>query len=192
MNPVELQIIALKDQDVVLRVKAAKVLGEMRESRAFEPLIAALKDENADVRALSAWALGNMGNAKAIGPLEDLLKEANDLVRGMAGGALSKLRYPQFASNSSLNIENIWIKMIFDRNVPQQLTEPQVYNVSCMPFGCPHCGCRIVKVPSWPARGNSVAFYAQIDINQSAAYHIELCCSKCSEMIYVVWDDDPT
>ena len=49
---------ALKDEDAEVRLKAAKTLGEIKNSEAVGPLIDALSDENWHVRKMAAWALG--------------------------------------------------------------------------------------------------------------------------------------
>ena len=51
------------------RERAAKVLGEMREARATEPLIEALRDETWPVVAAAAEALGAIGDREAVLPL---------------------------------------------------------------------------------------------------------------------------
>jgi len=65
------------------------------------------------------------------------------------------------------------------------------YSKPCMPFGCPECGMQITRVPSWPARGNSVPFYAQNQLDRRGVYHIELACPACNKQVFVVWDMDP-
>lgn len=78
-----------------------------------------------------------------------------------------------------------------DEITERQFPVAAKYTVSCMPFGCPHCGFQIAKAPSWPTHGNSVPFYAQRDLHRSGTYHIEFGCPSCSKTIYVIWDDDP-
>jgi len=51
------------------QMTAAKLLGEIGDPRAVDPLIDALQDEDWQVRAEAATALGKIGDAKAIGPL---------------------------------------------------------------------------------------------------------------------------
>ena len=47
----------------------AKVLGEIRDERAFDSLLAALEDENAFVSSEAAMALGGLGKQEAVEPL---------------------------------------------------------------------------------------------------------------------------
>ena len=54
------------------------------------------------------------------------------------------------------------------------------------PFGCPHCGFQVTRVPSWPVRGDYVAFHAQTDLDRSGAYHVEFVCPACNRTGYVV------
>lgn len=50
-SAVEPLIVTLKDKDPAIRISAARVLGEIKDARAVEPLTQALKDEtNVDVR----------------------------------------------------------------------------------------------------------------------------------------------
>jgi HEAT repeat protein len=58
-----------------LRKRAAKTLGEAKEPRAVEPLIAALRDPNSEVRSQAAWALIWVGDVRAVEPLIVALKD---------------------------------------------------------------------------------------------------------------------
>jgi hypothetical protein len=61
---------ALKDKDANVRLKAAKALGKLADSRAVDPLIEALVyDENGNVREMAAWALGQIDDARTVDPL---------------------------------------------------------------------------------------------------------------------------
>lgn len=60
---------ALSHGWVGLRVEAARTLGELRDRRAVEPLIAALEVVDWDSRHAAAEALGQIGDARAVGPL---------------------------------------------------------------------------------------------------------------------------
>lgn len=56
-NKIEFFIQALKDKEWDKRLKAAKILGDIKDIRAVEPLICVLKDENEDVRKAAREAL---------------------------------------------------------------------------------------------------------------------------------------
>ncbi len=53
----------LDDRQAEVRAQAAKVLGEVREAKAFDGLIARLRDDSPRVRSLAAIALGKLGRA---------------------------------------------------------------------------------------------------------------------------------
>jgi HEAT repeat protein len=52
-----------------VRCDAAKALGELKDTRAVEPLLLMLKDENYDVRESAVRALGSIGDVRVIEPL---------------------------------------------------------------------------------------------------------------------------
>lgn len=110
----------LKDNDLIMRLHAAKALGEAKDARAVEPLIAALgdkgcghtaanalakigkpaveplvvalKNENPFVRRNAAEALGEIKDASAVKPLVDALKDDDLIVRRNAAKALGKIK----------------------------------------------------------------------------------------------------
>ncbi|MGB9872500.1 MAG: HEAT repeat domain-containing protein, partial [Anaerolineae bacterium] len=49
------------EKDWEIRRDAARALGELKDARAVEPLIAALKDKDSDVREAAAEALDRLG-----------------------------------------------------------------------------------------------------------------------------------
>lgn len=91
---VESIIKALKQEDIDLRWGLAKVLGNIGDSRAVEPLIEVLKDENEDEQVLreAAIALGKLGDARAVDPLTEVLKDEDADVREAAEEALESIR----------------------------------------------------------------------------------------------------
>lgn len=84
---------ALKDDNARVRTRAAEALGQIKDTRAIEPLIAALKDENADVRREAAEALGRMKDTRAIEPLMAALEDLS--VQSEAARALKRLGVSQ-------------------------------------------------------------------------------------------------
>ncbi|MCA9799397.1 MAG: HEAT repeat domain-containing protein [Cyanobacteria bacterium HKST-UBA06] len=76
-----------------VRYNAARMLGEMDDPDAVEPLIDALiNDKNGSVRLYAARALGELGDARATQPLIDaLVNDRNIDVRVRAARALGKL-----------------------------------------------------------------------------------------------------
>jgi HEAT repeat protein len=110
----------LKDNDLIVRLHAAKALGEAKDARAVEPLIAALgdkgcghtaanalakigkpavetlivalKNENPFVRRNAAKALGEIKDSSAVKPLIDALKDNDLIVRRNAAKALGEIK----------------------------------------------------------------------------------------------------
>jgi HEAT repeat protein len=109
----------LKSEDLIARLHAIKALGETKDARAVEPLIAilkdgkcgstsvnalvkigkpaveplmtALKDENPIARRNAAMALGKIKDASAVNPLITALKDENPIVRRNAAVALGEI-----------------------------------------------------------------------------------------------------
>jgi HEAT repeat protein len=86
-----------------VRVAAMRLLGEIGDRRAADPLHPALRDASATVRATAAWALGRIGAFASLAPLlealgdpvvsvdEALLAAVNGFGRAALGGALEAL-----------------------------------------------------------------------------------------------------
>ena len=76
-----------------VRYNAARVLGEMGDSKAVDPLIDVLKnDKNGSVRLYAARALGELGDCKATEHLIESLREDRNVdVRVRAARALGRL-----------------------------------------------------------------------------------------------------
>jgi quinoprotein glucose dehydrogenase len=68
----------LSDPDAEVRAQAAKVLGEHRYSKAFEPLESSLRDANPRVRFFAAISLGKFGHSEALPALYTLIKDNAD------------------------------------------------------------------------------------------------------------------
>jgi len=86
----------LKNRKWEVRYIAAEALGELKDPRAFEPLIAALEDESWLVRYSAARALGELRDPRAIKPLIARLNDndSNDIdseVQNKAVEALVKI-----------------------------------------------------------------------------------------------------
>lgn len=84
----------LKETDENTRWKAAKALGESRDLRAVEPLIAALNDSSIYVRRRVEESLGILKDLRAIGPLVEALKKDPD---GNAARILAEYGVPVVA-----------------------------------------------------------------------------------------------
>jgi HEAT repeat protein len=110
----------LKSEDLIVRLHVIKALGETKDARAVEPLIAnlkdgkcgcmtanalvkigkpsvgplitALKDESPIARRNAAMALGKIKDASAVDPLIATLKDENPIVRRNAAMALGEIK----------------------------------------------------------------------------------------------------
>jgi HEAT repeat protein len=67
----------LGDENYEVRKRAAKVLGEIGDVRAVEPLIRVLEVEEFRGWGTAVWALGKIGDARAVEPLIKVLKDEN-------------------------------------------------------------------------------------------------------------------
>ena len=70
---------------------AAGALGELRDARAVEPLIAVLKDDDSLVRSYAQQALLQIG-APAVEPLIAALQDTDPEVQSLAAEALGQLK----------------------------------------------------------------------------------------------------
>lgn len=77
--------------DYQVRRAAAIALGETRDVRAIEPLIAALNDEQYSVRLAAVDALGKSGHARGIEALAAILTDDGSLMKQEALRALSMI-----------------------------------------------------------------------------------------------------
>jgi hypothetical protein len=81
-------IVKLKYGGVSACKAAARVLGQIGDSRAVEPLKEALRGEDVSVRRAVAQALGQIGDSRAVEPLKEALGDEDGTVRWTATLAL--------------------------------------------------------------------------------------------------------
>jgi HEAT repeat protein len=93
-----LLIRALRDGRPKARFWAARILGEIKESRACRSLGDALLDPDPDVRSASAWALGAIADRSTAPLVETALRDPVWYVRAHAAEALGKIGDPSMAS----------------------------------------------------------------------------------------------
>jgi HEAT repeat protein len=79
----------LNQSDVIARLHAVKTLGETKDARAVEPLIAVLKDDKCGLQA--ANALTKIGQP-SVTPLCAALKDSSPIARRNAAIALGKIK----------------------------------------------------------------------------------------------------
>lgn len=79
-------------EDLIVRGRAAQMLGVIGDIRAVDPLIRALNTPGHMAQLAAAEALGKLGSARAIAPLLEVANDpARDKVRQAAYAALKKL-----------------------------------------------------------------------------------------------------
>ncbi len=80
-------------EDLIVRGRAALMLGKLGDQRAVEPLIRALDAPGFQTTLNAAEALGKLGDPRAVEPLLRVVEEHNDKIREAALAALRKLGY---------------------------------------------------------------------------------------------------
>ncbi|MCR4439679.1 MAG: HEAT repeat domain-containing protein [bacterium] len=91
---VDVALSALSDPDWQVCTQAARLLGNIREERAIQPLLAALRHQNWTVRQSAEDALRNFGT-KAVPALIEALDSDDWVVRLRAARALGEIGDPQ-------------------------------------------------------------------------------------------------
>ncbi|TVR24543.1 MAG: HEAT repeat domain-containing protein [Anaerolineaceae bacterium] len=90
-------------EDLIVRGRAAMMLGKLRDPRAVDPLIRALNAPGHQTPLQAAQALGKIGDPRAIEPLLMLAANGRDKTREAALEALDRLGYTE--ENSELEPE---------------------------------------------------------------------------------------
>lgn len=84
---------AMKDPDADVRWNAANALGDIKDARAVEPLLAALQVK--DLQFHAARSLGEIKDPRAVEPLIAALKDSDSEFREQAAQSLGKLKDPR-------------------------------------------------------------------------------------------------
>lgn len=86
-------VVANHHEDLIVRGRAAMMLGKLGDPRAVEPLIRALDAPGYQTPLYAAESLGKLGDPRAIQPLLRVIESHNDKTREAAQAALEKLGY---------------------------------------------------------------------------------------------------
>ncbi|MBE2267162.1 MAG: HEAT repeat domain-containing protein [Anaerolinea sp.] len=88
-----IMIIGNSYEDLIVRGRAALMLGKLGDTRAVEPLIRALDTPGFQTTLNAVQALGMLGDPRAIQPLKRFLNTDHEKYREAAQEALTKLGY---------------------------------------------------------------------------------------------------
>ncbi len=105
----------LKDEDETVRMTAARVLGDFKDTRAVEPLCQTLGDKNQRVKTSAISSLGLLGDSKAVEPLFQLFKEGeSDVIRASVVRSLGEIKSDRSVQyvTEALTDKNIFVRMI--------------------------------------------------------------------------------
>jgi len=95
------------NEDLIVRGRAAQMLGKMRDTRAVESLINALEARGYQTPIHAAQALGVIGDKRAIEPLLAIVDDhSNESTREAAADALVRLGYEFNPAHSQTESED--------------------------------------------------------------------------------------
>lgn len=108
---------ALSNKNAEVREEAARVLGEIGDKRAVEPLIKALGDKYLEVRSAAVFSLGNIKDARAIEPLIKMLCDKNNTFRLAVVMALDEIiKLVTLGMINDEPITDLFIKYLNDKD----------------------------------------------------------------------------
>ncbi|MDZ4769147.1 MAG: HEAT repeat domain-containing protein [Chloroflexota bacterium] len=88
-----IRVVGNRHEDLIVRGRAALMLGKLGDPRAVEPLIDALDAPGYQTPIHAAEALGKLGDPRAIEPLIHIINTHNDKMSDAAQKALLNLGY---------------------------------------------------------------------------------------------------
>lgn len=86
-----ISVVRNHNEDLIVRGRAALMLGKLGDMRAVSPLIDALESPGYQMRLHAAEALGKLGDPRAIEPLRRVVETNHDKFRDAAQEALQRL-----------------------------------------------------------------------------------------------------
>ena len=97
-----MHLVENSQEDLIVRGRAAMMLGKLKDDRAVPPLIRALDAPGFLTPYHAAMALGEIGDPRAIDALSDLAENSSDKTRSAALKALRQLGFDWEAAFSEL------------------------------------------------------------------------------------------
>ena len=88
-----IMLVQNKHEDLIVRGRAALMLGKIGDTRAVQPLIEALDAPGYQTPLYAAQSLGKLGDSRAIMPLLKLMETNHDKFREAAKNSLQQLGY---------------------------------------------------------------------------------------------------
>lgn len=88
-----INVVRNQHEDLIVRGRAALMLGKLGDARAVDPLIEALSAPGYQTRMYAAESLGKLGDKRAIPPLLRIVETETDKIREAAQAALKRLGY---------------------------------------------------------------------------------------------------
>lgn len=95
-----IRIVDNEHEDIIVRGRAALMLGKLGDDRAVMPLIRALNAPGFQIPLNAAEALGQLGDSRAIIPLMNVLENSKDKLRDTALNALKRLGHTPDVDNT--------------------------------------------------------------------------------------------
>ncbi len=92
-------LIAVLDDQPLVREVTAKALGKIGDPRAVDALVQVLKDDKKSIRETAAKALGEIGDKRAVGPLIDTLQHVGQPTDWFVATALGTLTGESFSTD---------------------------------------------------------------------------------------------